>query len=250
MPKFQLISDIHLEFYKHIGHFHKNVEIKVAAPNLIIAGDLGKPYTEIFSDFLEWCSTKWEKVFYIAGNHEYYNSSKDMKTIHNYLNNLDIPNVIFLDKKIVLLDNIAIAGCTLWSDIKDICITTIMNDYNKIHNNKNTITWEYINKLHKDYREWIENEVLTLDKTVLMITHHAPMIEGIAPPKYRNSPINQAYGTDLTKMIENSNIKVWCYGHSHWHNETSINDTKIFCNPLGYPDEITNYIDDFVFEIN
>lgn len=65
MYKFQLISDIHLEF-------GACKQIKKYAYYLIIAGDLGYPEHKLFKEFLLNVSKTFNTVFYVSGNHKYY----------------------------------------------------------------------------------------------------------------------------------------------------------------------------------
>ena len=74
MYQFQLISDIHLEF----GAIKK---ISKCADYLILAGDIGYPDQKLFKDFLSNTSKIFNKVFYVAGNHEYYQNWKKGKNI-------------------------------------------------------------------------------------------------------------------------------------------------------------------------
>lgn len=32
-------------------------------------------------------------------------------------------------------------------------------------------------------------------------------------------------------------VKYWFYGHTHTEGDAIINNTRLLCNPLGYPDE-------------
>ena len=275
--KFQLISDIHLEFYKKSytsgGEDIPPFAIKPAAPYLILAGDIGKPYSDLYNEFMVHCSRKWKKVFVIAGNHEYYCQKRKMSSIEEKLEALNekLPNVHYLQKSTYLLKEkteeedddlssspILIAGCTLWSHIKNASVKFLMNDYLKIHKkNEKTgmydrITVEDTNSLHAQcVEDWIWPEILSSKIPVLMISHHAPITKDVAPPKYRGDITNEAYCTDLEYLMEeNSPIKVWCYGHNHWFNQTKVNNTNIYCNPMGYPGEETNYIENFTFTFN
>ena len=74
---FQLFSDIHLELLKS----SKFPKIKPLTDYLFLAGDIGKINTPNYELFFDYCSQNWKKVFYVLGNHEFYNSNKDLKTL-------------------------------------------------------------------------------------------------------------------------------------------------------------------------
>ena len=69
----QILSDIHLEFYKTYPEF------KPHAKYLFLAGDIwtiDSKWDFKVKKFLEYCSKNWEKTFYILGNHEFYQPTK------------------------------------------------------------------------------------------------------------------------------------------------------------------------------
>jgi len=67
--KFQLLSDIHLEFPSALEHFPP---FPVLAPYLFLVGDIGYPSKESYAKFLFAQSERYKGVFILAGNHEYY----------------------------------------------------------------------------------------------------------------------------------------------------------------------------------
>ena len=65
MTRFQYISDIHLE---HCQQY----ELEPVADYLILAGDIGYPTEPHYETFIEDVSRKFQKVFIVMGNHEYW----------------------------------------------------------------------------------------------------------------------------------------------------------------------------------
>jgi predicted phosphodiesterase len=74
---FQYISDIHLEFYDEDSRDFTKILEPGIAPFLILAGDIGDPGSNIFKEFIDWCRQKWQHVYYVAGNHEYFEYCKE-----------------------------------------------------------------------------------------------------------------------------------------------------------------------------
>ena len=79
------ISDLHLSFYiksdnngysiESIKEFiDKNIKPKVNGQILVIAGDISE-FIKSSIVFLEECAKYYDKVLFVAGNHEYYISS-------------------------------------------------------------------------------------------------------------------------------------------------------------------------------
>ena len=70
--KIQYCSDLHLEFPQNY-QFIKNNPIIPSAKILVMAGDI-LPFQMIdeFSDFFTELSDKFEQIYWVPGNHEYY----------------------------------------------------------------------------------------------------------------------------------------------------------------------------------
>lgn len=82
--KLQYVSDIHLETHNNntSTELFKTI-LKPSAPYLALCGDIGYPGAPLYESFLKYCSDNFEHVFYVAGNHEYYNDSKAIKYLKN-----------------------------------------------------------------------------------------------------------------------------------------------------------------------
>ena len=81
--KFQCWSDLHLEF----GNI-KLQDISVTAPNLILAGDIVQiQKAHLVLDFFQFVDEKYEQVFFIYGNHEFYGSD-DILTSKRHFENI------------------------------------------------------------------------------------------------------------------------------------------------------------------
>jgi len=255
---FQLISDIHLEFYKL-----SNIPFIIpTADYLILAGDIGKPKSDIYYTFMQDCSEKFKHTFVICGNHEYYSNHHTIQQIDDHfihLNN-EWSNVHFLQRMSFELDDIIILGCTLWSHIPDSMLSSIvdmMNDYNHIMIGKNEnhkyikLDPNYVNQLHQNDLEWLRRNIesLSTDKKILIITHHAPLMKMAG--KYYDQILNCAYTTDLSDfIISHSNVKMWCCGHTHQHVDLQIENTRVLSNCKGYPGEKScNYVEGLSFEL-
>lgn len=93
--KVQYCSDLHLEFPENREFIKKNPLIPVA-DTLLLAGDilplalLNKP-----CDFFDHVSDNFKQVYWIPGNHEYYNY--DLKNVVLPLNEKIRENVILLN---------------------------------------------------------------------------------------------------------------------------------------------------------
>ena len=112
---FQLISDIHLEFYNNYPTF------PILSNQLFLAGDIGYPFESNYLDFIKYCSYHYDKVFYVSGNHEYYKNNNPVKTMNEINEQIQLisqlyPNFIYLNRlDHYLYNDYMIIGRTLWT---------------------------------------------------------------------------------------------------------------------------------------
>jgi predicted MPP superfamily phosphohydrolase len=149
----------------------------------------------LYEPFLKYCSENFEQVFYIAGNHEYYNDSRAIKYLktkqfieksvsEEELRRLSakVPretpesrntkireicsqflNIHFLDKEIYQIPNtnVIVVGCTLWSQLDmDPYMYSRFNDFNMICIDKDTILTPNV------YAKWFEEHLDFIAKTI------------------------------------------------------------------------------------
>lgn len=199
--------------------------------------------------FHEECS-KYEKVFYVVGNHEHYGYQFHKTVAH--LKDMMPANVTVLEKEAFEYKGVLFLGGTLWTDMNNHDQLTLyhmkgmMNDYRQITmlNETNgayhrlqpekTVT-EHIKtkQLFKHYLE--ENRRRETPLPVVVLTHHAPSKLSTHPHYANDTIMNGAYSSDLSEFIlDNPEIRLWTHGHTHHTFEYKIGDTTIMCNPRGY----------------
>jgi predicted phosphodiesterase len=234
--KLQYLSDIHLEFYNktQIDEFIR--QFKVIAPICILAGDIGYPYSSSYQFFLEQMSFKFNKVFLVHGNHEYYqlkeNKNKTMLDIIIKTEQIvaGMPNVHFLNNSCYDLASYRFAGTTMWSELSD--PKYIINDKHVIHE----YSMDKINDLHARAKQFIHDttEKSILDKQeIIMVTHHLPTLKAIHPKYKRYENYNQCFASECSHLIKPP-IRGWIFGHTHTKMQFVENDVLCLANPIGY----------------
>lgn len=246
--KFQIISDIHLEYYDTLPEL--NYFFTVSAPNLILAGDICYYNHPNFVIFFKKVSKLFNKVFFIPGNHDYfaYNNIPDISfdEIDSIMKHLlsCFKNVYFIQENIIELENTIILGTTLWCKTKrtdnDIDVKLLTNDYYIQTKNKYCPSYKYTNELNTRQYIWLKNKIkhLYTHKNILVITHYLPSKKCIHQ-KYKNDPYNDMYFTDCEDLMKYADI--WIAGHTHDPFIGNINNCQVFVNPIGKLDEITGY---------
>jgi Icc-related predicted phosphoesterase len=74
------------------------------------------------------------------------------------------------------------------------------------------------------------------------VTHHAPSLQSVADP-YKRDLVSAAFASPLDSLVAASKAKLWLHGHVHHACDYRIGDTRVLCNPRGYPGENENGFD-------
>jgi predicted phosphohydrolase len=230
--KFQLVSDVHLEFYKRTPQF------PVLGDVLVLAGDIGYAHSELLGTFLRECKQKYQSVYYVAGNHEFYNSS------HSYglsaLRGYGGDNLTFLENESAELGNLRILGCTLWANVtpdKSHRVSDSFSDYRKILHKGRPLSVDDTNEFHRESLHFLEKELSDASKKTIVVTHHLPSHELISP-KYRGED-NTGFASHCDYLFRNP-VVLWVCGHSHAQLSTRINGIDAVLVSWGYPREMVS----------
>lgn len=285
--KFAYGSDLHLEFGK------LDFTNSVSADVLLLAGDIcvvenflrldpqktdkkSKKLAKIansYYEFFDQVSANFEKIYYVLGNHEFYNGDI-ATTIFELRKQLEqYPNIQVLENELVkLAEHIYLIGATLWTDVDKksqqavTALTNSMNDYHIIVNsNGDRHPYQYgVPKLtpldtadiHAKTLEFFDSEISAITKKdpnaqIIVMTHHTPSQKSIVT-RFLDSPINAGYCSSLDEWIAGRpNICKWIHGHTHNRCEYNIGNTQVLCNPRGYSgyEIIADYFELAYFEI-
>ena len=279
--KIQLASDLHLEFADVMIKNDTGADVLILSGDILVADDLRNQPADLSStdmpdegygrikralryrDFFLRVSFQFKHVIYIMGNHEHYHGKfdKSAEIIRTTLGYLNIHNVYLLDRDTKLIDDVHFIGGTMWTDCNNNDPMTLyhleqcMNDFRVIRiasENfkkflpKRTVT-EFI-KTRDYFKSVIEN--LPQDAKVVVCGHHAPSHLSIHDMYKHDQLMNGGYSTDMSEFIlDRPKIKVWTHGHMHNNFDYVIGDTRVICNPHGYPGENDSFDFNFTFEV-
>lgn len=243
--KVKIVSDVHLEHFVACQY----VPWIGSGSILILAGDIlcakhlktNGYLKDVYLRFLEDCSKNYEKVLYTLGNHEFWG--------HNYEGTLkkiraNVPsNFYVLENETVTIGNWNFIGFTFWTNFRNgnpiemMDAESMMNDYKmiRIGSNFRKLRAQDTLNIHNESREYLLNQLETLNENVFVISHHAPSYQSI-PDEFKTSSCNSAYCSDYDGLILNHpQIKYWVHGHTHKHFNYKIGECNVICNPVGYP---------------
>jgi len=248
--RIQIVSDLHIEFYDE----WKNLDflINPQAPILALLGDIGYACSFQLKRFLHSQCDRFEKVLFLAGNHEYYNMAHNQYSMTEQLDwmrsiSSERANLHFMEKESMVLGGIVVLGTTLWSNIpvnKIKLVERSMNDYQLSYNHDlgetpRRLKAEETLDIYQESIQWLESELQKAkenDQKVVVITHHTPMLTGTSDPRFKDSPLTCAFSSDLEElMLESSpNLVAWACGHTHYNFDFMVGSVRVISNQRGY----------------
>jgi len=245
MVRFQIASDLHIEYKNNLLITDLTQYITPSADILILAGDIGNlSKFDQLKSFLKLVCQKFTHVLYVPGNHEYYSSHIPFAVLNDRLIKLGnmFSNLVILNRKSVCIDDVCIIGCTLWSKAK-IEIPSYINIVD--------ITTKKYNDMHIQDLQYIMKMIdycRVKNMKLLVITHHVPTYKLM---KDKNEENASMYATDLDHLLRYDYVHTWICGHIHRNFDfTTLMGTRLVGNQYGKPkDNITDYKFDMTIEI-
>jgi Icc-related predicted phosphoesterase len=263
--KITVVSDLHLEFSDVDFDNVNGSDVLVLAGDIMVAQDLhdhpqsatmtqssimGKLGTrqesaERFRNFLSRCSSKFPRVIFIAGNHEFYHGKFYSSLDHLREECREYPNVDFLENQSVIIAGVEFVCATLWTDmnysdpVTKFHVSQTLNDYRVIrndHHNYRRLQVDDVISRHCTSRQYIMDTVAKSQQDrIVVVTHHAPSFRSIGA-QYRGETLtNGGYASELGGwIVDQPKIRLWLHGHVHTTNDYEIGSTRIVSNPRGY----------------
>jgi Icc-related predicted phosphoesterase len=111
---------------------------------------------------------------------------------------------------------------------------------------------------HKNSVRWLTEQLATpFDGETVVVTHHAPSPKSLVAGKpYLD--LDWYYASDAEHLMHGDNAPVlWIHGHIHRNQDYVVGNTRVVCNPRGYPlstlknapRENPDFIEDLVIEV-
>lgn len=235
MATIQYISDLHLEFPEN-KYFIQDNPIQPQTDTLVMAGDivlfstLGK-----FDWFFDDLSRKFQQVYWIPGNHEYYRS--DIRHRTGSFKERIRDNIFLVNNQTIEVQEVELIFTTLWTQLSDKNqghITGMLSDFRAIHNNGELLSPSDYNALHQESLFFLEQNLNKSSKKKVVVTHHVPTFYQY-PKKYQGDPLNEAFAVELDDLMKRCCPNYWIYGHHHSNIAPfQMGDTTLVTNQLGY----------------
>ncbi len=232
--KLQLMSDLHLD--------HHRDEFKPDCPDpagtvLVLAGDIIGLTSNKYKAALAWFTdvvTRYKAVIYVVGNHEYYGTS--WEGAHHERTDLELEVLAATGKKLLVSEEFDIFQIdqqrflcgAMWIP-EPIRNTPNISDATCIKRYKPEVF-----RRHKTFCEGIEASLRWDD---IVVSHHLPSEESIAPPYYHDIYNAWFCAPAVEKTILDRQPRLWVHGHTHFSFDYYLKATRVICNPRGYPNE-------------
>lgn len=249
--RLQIVSDLHLEYCENRYPF-----ISRRAPHIALLGDIGRPFSSVYQRLVRDLSRRFVTVIIVAGNHEYYCSSKRILTVGEINDKItaitkQYSNVHFLQNQALLVEGVRILGATLWTDLPTSVWRLVrkkMNDYQVCFvdsypeiNIGVPLAPEHTTNWHQESVQWLKEELAAPGYThtpTIVLTHHAPYHLNTSDPCFDDQPLRCCYSTDLSRLFAPP-VVAWAYGHTHYPNDQLVSGVRLVSNPVGYPGELS-----------
>jgi Icc-related predicted phosphoesterase len=236
--KIQLISDLHLEFHRDHGREFIS-ELPVVGDVLVIAGDMCPILdgTDTWRSAMVALLEKFPHVVYVPGNHDYFGSS--FAAVGDFLPMFARGrNMSVLVNQRRIIQGVPFIGTTLWYGAETHGMLSC-DAYNIADS-------QLIHPMNMLGREFLAAEVQADD---VVVTHHLPSYGSVAP-QFVGSDLNVFFVSDCEDIISARRPQLWLHGHTHTSCDHVVCDTRVVCNPHGYPSERrSEFVNDLVIEV-
>jgi hypothetical protein len=249
--QFQAVSDLHLETPLASPQYKGSFKLEIRANNLLLLGDIGLAKDDGLYEWLESLlkSTPNLRIFYIFGNHEYYQLSPPaargrMEAFAKKVDSVYGDRFIFMHRRRYDLGNVTILGCTLWSNVSSSDAPEVQARLTDFNETRGIREWDIQthNEEHLKDLAWLNSQVRQLEyepgRQILIVTHHSPTLDPRAnDPLHDTSPVKAGFVTDLSKEIcwMSPAVKMWAFGHTHYNCDFHDSLGKlVMANQKGY----------------
>ena len=220
---FDLISDLHQETWPTF-----NWKDRATSPFCVVAGDIGDDRQQVI-ETLRHLGTCYQAVFYIDGNDEHAAHREHLGASYLDLSQAinSIPNVVYLQDNVVVIDGVAIVGTNGWWGF-DFDLTVDPEDSAEWYREKEHLSpsaVKQIIKMSNTDANYLAQSIRRLQthndvKKIVMVTHTVPDPVLIShDPTLVNTLKFNTMGNKFMSHVLNidteKKIHTWCFGHYH-----------------------------------
>ena len=230
------LSDIHAEHWRDPNAFIKFLEyirpIEIADV-LVLAGDIwslrDRTCLLYLDEFRKWAI----EIVYVPGNHEWFDTSvtpqgkETLTALHD--EGLRVLGPDYYES--FTYEGMRFVGSTLWYPDNPLVRKKLMDWCDQAFIRGFTKWWEKYQLLE---RQHLWNNIQEGD---IVVTHMLPSWNCVSE-RFVADPYTCMFVSPMEDLILEKKPKIWFHGHTHDPVDITLGDTKILCNPIGYPSAI------------
>jgi predicted phosphodiesterase len=228
--RLHVLSDLHLEHRRDWRALVDQIPSDLGDV-LVLAGDiLCLAAEEDSAEMLGRLRSKARQVLYVMGNHEHYRS--ELQAARAVAADLCARSgVRLLDETALVVDGRRFLGCTLWFSFDDQAhaFRHLLTDFRLIAGLDPAVYEE-----NRRARAFLDDNIRAGD---IVVTHHLPARAGVAP-HFKREPyvhLTPFFANQCETLVEDKQAALWIHGHMHVPSDWRLGETRIVCNPIGYP---------------
>jgi predicted phosphodiesterase len=225
--KLRVASDLHFEFHADHGVCLINQLVTGDFDVLVVAGDLSNRagFVSALAVLCEALGSR--KLVYVLGNHEGYGGSWQSACEEAHRLEEELPNLVFLERSVAVIDQQRFVGCTLWyphaGNVQP--FDAMIMDFSEVQDVRRLLP-----VVAPASAKFLVDSVRESD---VVVTHHLPHPKSIAA-KFAHSKLNDYFLHDVSALVEQRSAALWIHGHTHVSCDYTVGSTRVLCNPFGY----------------
>lgn len=240
--RIHVLSDLHLEREKKTatGYESNFTPPRAAGDVVVLAGDIASS-----EDVVDWIRGAFDvPVVYVPGNHEFYGT--EIMSAKERINAAKFDGIHILNPGAAIVEGVRFIGATLWTDYNlygsevqgRLVAGAEIADHKEIEIMRNNERVKFLpnhaQEIHRQELAFIEKALAeSFDGPTVVVTHYLPTPDSISI-KFEDDKINPSFASDLRRLIDRSQPRLWIHGHTHDSFHYDFADTTIVCNPRGY----------------
>jgi hypothetical protein len=220
---FDLISDLHVETWDDF-----NWTGQATSPYCIVAGDIARDRKTVI-DTLRHLGSCYQAVFYVDGNDEHVHYYENLNDSYADLASKirRIPNVVFLQDNVVVVDGVAIVGTNGWWTY-DLDISIDSEQVSQWFQDKATVSRhcaKTVGRMGATDATYMVSSIKRLQthtdvKKIVCVTHTVPNSSLIShdidlADSLRFNTMGNGYMMQSLLSDTENKVHTWCFGHYH-----------------------------------
>lgn len=243
---FDLISDLHVETWPEPFDWTG----MATSPYCVVAGDISQDRSLVI-ETLRHLGQCYQAVFYIDGNDEHVHYYQDLAGSYRSLERAinKIPNVVYLQNNVVVIDGVAILGTNGWWGFDfDLGIDPTQtaqwwHDKMQVAGTVDTGTLKAITRMATTDATYMVSSVDKLQthidvQHIVMVTHTVPYWELVRHDislegSMRFNTLGNNHMMNALGADHGNKVHTWCFGHYHGSVDQIRHDVRFVNNCRG-----------------